>query len=105
MSIRSYFRKFKIRAKTFYFIICLTVLEVILLLWSNDWAYTPAIIPVFIQFALIFERREKWKQLTDEEKEKIMISENDITGLVKGIESLFKEGYDSDTIIAKIKGD
>jgi len=76
----------------------------VLFLWGNNWAFTPAIIPALLQLGLIIEKREKWKQLTDEEKEKIMISENDITGLVKGIEALVKEGYDSDIIIAKIKG-
>ena len=77
----------------------------IVLLWSNNWAYTPAIIPTFIQFALIFERREKWKKLSDEEKEKIMISEDDIVGLIKGIKMLIEEGYDSDSIVEKIKED
>jgi len=103
MSIRSYLRKFKIRAKSLYFIIVLTILEVVLFLWGNNWVFTPAIIPALLQLGLIIEKREKWKELTEEEKEKVLISEDTMIGFVKGIVELTEEGYDADTIINKIK--
>lgn len=103
MSIRSYLRKFKIRAKSLYFVILLTFLEVVLFLWWNNWVFTPAIIPAFIQLGFIIEKKEKWKTLSEEEKNKILISEETVVGFVKGIIELVGEGNDSDTIINKIK--
>lgn len=105
MTIRSLFRKFKIRAKTLIFIGILTILEVVFLFWHNNWNFTIAAIIPLIQFILIFERREKWDKLSEEEKEKVLISEQTLDGFVKGIEKMINEGETSESILKKIKED
>lgn len=105
MTIRSIFRKIKIRARTLLFISILTFLEVIALLGNNDWKFTwVAFIPL-IQFVLIFERKDIWNKLSQVEKEKVLISEDTLTGLVLGVEKLLQEGDSVKKIIKKIKED
>lgn len=103
MSIRSFFRKIKIKAKTFIFILGLTILEVILLISGNDGVFELYHLIPLIQLGLIFERRDQWSKLSEKEKEKVLISDNDLLGLVLGIEKLVKEGDSADIIVEKIK--
>lgn len=105
MTIRSFFRKLKIRVKTFLFITILTILEVILLFWKNDWKPTFIMLLPLVQYVLIFEKKAKWDKLSDEEKEEVLISEDNIIGLVRGVEKLVGEGETADSIMKKIKED
>ena len=87
------------------FSLFLTILEAVGLLWYNDWKFTWYVFLPLIQFILIFEKKEAWNKLSDEEKEKILLSEDDISGLVRGVEKLVKEGETADSILEKIKKD
>ena len=105
MSIHSFFRKLKIRLKTFIFITILTILEVVCLLWFNDWKFTfSAILPLF-QLILIFEKKDIWNKLSDEEKEKILLSEDELLAFIEVVEKLSRKGDNADTILKKIKED
>lgn len=80
-------------------------MEVILLLWTNDWNFTAVALIPLIQLLLIFEKREQWAKLSEEEKEKVLLSEDDVICLIKGVEKLVGEGETADTILEKIKED
>lgn len=97
------FKKYKVKAKKLYTIIMLSILEIILILWSNEWAFHIAIVPVFIQLAFIFENKDIWSRLTEKEKKEIMLAEEDIKKLIEGITKLLDEGKNSSEILDEIK--
>ena len=97
------FSKWKIRAKNLKTIIALTILEIILILWYNDWKFHPVIIATLVQFSLIFERRDVWSRLTKKEKKEVLLDEDDVENFVKGVEVLIKKGKTSGEILEKIK--
>lgn len=101
----SIFKNLKIKAKTFWFIAAITALEIIILLWCNNWQFTPAIIPTFIQFLLVIDHKDVWKKLSDEEKEKVLLSEDDVEGFVRGVKKLCEEGKSTQEILDHIKED
>jgi len=103
MNLRNIFKKFKIKSKSFIVVTILTIIEIVLILWCNDWIFTPAIVPIFIQYIMIFEKRDVWDRLSEKEKKEIMIDEDDITKLIKGIEKLLDEGQTAEDIIKEIK--
>ncbi len=102
MGLRNLFRKWKIKAKTFWTILAITIIEVGLILWCNNWMPSPAIIPPFIQFILIFENRDVWAKLSEKEKEELTLSEDDVSNFVKGVEQKLKTGITVEEIIEKI---
>ncbi len=101
--IRKFFRKYKIKAKKLLTVIILTALEMVALLWYNNWQFSPVLIIPLIQFALIFEKKNMWSKLSDEEKEKVLLSEDDVSGLIRGVSILIKKGKSTEDIIEKIK--
>lgn len=102
-SIRKFFQKRKVSAKKLLTIILLTITEMVIILWINDWAVSPYLLAPFIQFLAILEKKSVWDKLTEKEKKEVMLDEDDVTGLVKGIERLIEEGKTSDEIIKEIK--
>ena len=103
MNIRKFIRKFKIGAKKLLTVIVISIIEIIWLLWANDWVATPILFAPLVQLALIIEKKKIWSSLSDKEKEKILISEDTLSGLVKGVIVLSKNGDDADSIVEKIK--
>jgi hypothetical protein len=103
MSIRSFFRKIKIRLKRFILITVLTFIEVFLLLWHHDWEFTLATAIPLIQLILIFDKKDVWEKMSEEERERVLLSEDDFIGLVRGIIDLANQGEDADSIVEKIK--
>ena len=97
--IRKFFRKRKVNAKKLISIILLSILEVITLLWWNDWEFTPAVFIPAIQFYLIFEKRDVWSKLSEKEKEEILLNKDDVENLIKGIGKLIGEGKNSTEIL------
>ena len=63
-SIRKFFQKRKISAKKLLTIIILTIIEIIIILWINNWELSPYMIAPFIQFVLILEKKDVWDKLT-----------------------------------------
>lgn len=102
-SIRKFFQKRKINAKKLLTIILLTITEMIIILWINDWVISPFLLAPFIQFVMIFEKKDVWDKLTEKEKKEVMLDEDDVTGFVKGIERLIAEGKTSAEILEEIK--
>jgi len=102
MKLREFFRRYKIKAKTFWTILIITIAEIGLILWCNNWMPTPAMIPPFIQFILIFENRDVWAKLSEKEKEELTLSEDDVSNFVRGVEQKLKTGITVEEIIAKI---
>ena len=84
-------RKYKFKVKKFIYITILSIIEVLLLLWGNDWRFSYAIYAVLVQYILIFEKK------IDE------LKEGDIKLFIKGVIELFKDGKDFDDILKEIK--
>lgn len=103
MTLRKLFKKWKVKLSSFLLVSLLTILEVILILWCNNWAFSPAIVPIFVQYIMIFEHRDIWKRMTKKEKEEVMLSEDDVGNLIIGIEKLLKEGKTGKEILDEIK--
>ncbi len=89
--LRKWIRKYKFKAKKFIYITLLSIVEILLLLWGNDWQYTHAIFAVLIQYVLIFEKK------VDE------LKEGDLKSFLKGVMKLLKDGKTSDEILEEIK--
>lgn len=102
-SIRKFFQKRKVSAKKLLTIILLTIAEIVIILWFNDWNVSPYLIAPFIQFVMILEKKDVWDKLTEKEKKEVMLDEDDVTGLIKGIERLIEEGKTSEEILDEIK--
>lgn len=102
MKIREIFRKYKIKAKKLYTIAAITILEVVMILWLSNWTPTPAIIPPFIQFVLIFENRDGWSKLSEKEKEELTLSEEDLDNFIRAITEKIKK-LPVEEIIKEIK--
>ncbi len=96
------FNKYKVKANKFYTILIITIVEILLILWLSNWQFSPAIIPPFIQFLLIFENRDVWSRLSNEEKEDLTLTESDITNFVIGIEKKLSKGKSVEQILEKI---
>lgn len=96
-------RKYKIKAKKLLTVILLSIIEIVWLLWANNWVPSPVILAPLIQFAFIIEKKKVWSKLSEKEKEKILISEDTLLGLVKGVIVLNENGIEADSIVEKIK--
>ena len=103
--MRKFLRKYKIKAKKLYTIIALSILEVILILWCNNWVPTPALLAPAIQFVLIFEYRDVWDKLSDKEKKELTLSEDELDKFVIGIEKEIKDGKSANDILIELKKD
>lgn len=82
------FNKYKVKSKSFTVILILTIIEIIMVLWLNNWQFTPLIFPPFIQFVLIFENRDVWKKLSPKERENLSTGDLlllEILDRIKGI--------------------
>ena len=101
--MRGIFRKYKIKAKKLYTVIFLTILEMFMILWISNWVATPLILVPFIQFIAIFENRDVWKKLTDDEKKEITLSEDELNKFVIGIEKQIKKGISVEDILIEMK--
>jgi hypothetical protein len=101
--VKKLFKKYKIKAKKFYTVVILSIIEIFLILWASNWQFTLAIIPVGIQLAFIFEQRDIWARLSEEEKKEVLLSEIEVEALIKGIEKLVKDGRSSSEILEEIK--
>lgn len=108
MNLRNLFKKWKIKLKSFILVTILTVVEIGLVLLiaylTKNWETAFAIIPTLVQYIMIFEKRDVWERLTDKEKEEIMLSEDDVSGLILGIEKLIGEGKTGKEVLDEIKG-
>ena len=102
-NIRNIFRKYKIKAKKLYTIIALTILEMVMILWYNNWVLAPVILIPLIQFVAIFENKDIWSRLSEDEKKEITISENELDSFVIGIENKIKQGISVEDILIEIK--
>lgn len=102
-SIRKFFQKRKVSTKKLLTVILLTVAEIVIILWLNDWIASPYLIAPFVQFVMILEKKDVWDKLTEKEKKEVMLDEDDVTGLVKGIERLIEEGKSSEDILKELK--
>jgi len=102
-TIKNFFRKIKISLKMLYWIAIITILEIVCLLWYNNWAFTPAIIIALIQFGLIIEKRDVWSKLNKKEKEEILLSNNEFENFIKGIYALFEAGKTTEEVLEEIK--
>lgn len=96
------FKKYKVKAKKFYTILFITILEIIMILWLNDWRLSPVMIPPFIQFILMFENRDLWSKMTEEEKEELTLSEEELSNFVKNIIKNKEKGLTAEEILSKI---
>jgi len=103
MTIIDFFRERKIKAKKFYSVILLTIVEILLLWWGLEWQLKPVMLVPFIQFIAVFENRDIWKRMTEEEKKRCMLSEDDVKKFIRGIEKFIKDGKSSEDIIEEIK--
>jgi len=90
--ISNFIRKYKIKAQKFLTIILLTIIEIILILWLNDWVFTKVMFAPFIQFVMMFEQKDVWSKLTEKEKEEILLSETDVSKFVEAIKNWLKSG-------------
>ena len=96
-------KKYKVKAKKLYTIIALTIIEMIAIVWWNSWIITPAILAPLIQFVAIFEHRDVWAKLSEEEKKEITLSEEDLDNFVKGVVRTIIDGKNIEDILKKIK--
>lgn len=85
MGLVKFIRKYKIKAKKIYTVILLTILEIIGIIWLNNWVITPVILVPLIQFVAIFEHRDVWKKLSEEEKAEITLTELELDNFVRVI--------------------
>ena len=102
-NIRNIFRKYKIKAKKLYTIIALTILEMVMILWYGNWIPTPIILIPLIQFVAIFENKDIWSRLSEDEKKEITLSEDELDNFVIGIENKIKQGISIEDILIEIK--
>lgn len=89
--LRKMIRKYKFRARKFIYITLLSIIEIFLLLWGNNWQYTNAIYAVLVQYVLIFEKKIE------------RLKEGDIKSFLKGVMELAKDGKTSAEILDEIK--
>lgn len=101
--IRELFKKIKINVKKLISVIIISILEVVMLLWWNDWVFTPAVFIPAIQLILIIEKSDVWSKLSEKEKEEILLSNEEVENLIKGVEFLIKKGKTSNEIFNEIK--
>ena len=105
MGILKTIRKYKIKAKKLYTVIFISIIEIIMILWWNSWAFTPAIFAPLIQLAMIFENRDVWKKLSKKEKEEITLTEEEFDDFVKGVVISIVDGLSTSEILKKIKSE
>ena len=103
--MRSLFKKYKVKAKKLYTIILLTIIEMVMIVWYNNWVPTPMMLIPLVQFIAIFENRDICKKLTEEEKKEITLSEEELDSFVYNIESKIKKGMSSEDILIEMKKD
>ena len=101
--MRGIFRKYKIKAKKLYTIILLTILEMFMILWISNWVPNPYMLVPFVQFIAIFENRDVWSKLSEDEKKEITLSEDELDKFVIGIEKQIKKGISVEDILIEIK--
>lgn len=101
--IRKFIRKYKIKAKKLLTVIFISIIEIVLFLWSNNWMPSPIVLVPLIQLALIFEKKNVWARLTEKEKKEILLSESDVDNFVRGVEKLLESGKTSREILKEIK--
>ena len=99
---REIFKKYKIRAKKFYTIIALSLLEIVLLIWYFNWEFNAYVVIPLIQFVLMFEKRDIWAKLTEKEKEELLLSEVDIYNFIEGVKKLTKKNKTTKEIVDEI---
>jgi len=103
MSIKTLIKKYKIKAKKLYTIIALTIIEMFLIFWGCNWIIKPAIMVPLVQFVAIFENRNVWTKLTEEEKKEITLSEEELDSFVIGIVDELASGAKIANILERIK--
>lgn len=105
--IREYFKKLKVSANKLIFVIILSIIELVCLLYYFHWIITPenilAILAPLIQIGLIFERKDKWATMSEDERKDVLLSEDDITSLLKAVQILICLGKNPEEILEKIK--
>ena len=89
--LRKWIRKYKFSAKKFIWITILSILEILLLLWGNNWQYNHAILAVLIQYVLIFKRKIE------------VLKEGDIKSFIKGVITLLEDDKNSEEILEEVK--
>lgn len=97
------FKKYKINAKKFGTVVFVSILEIVLILWLNNWMLTPALIPLIVQIALIFERKDIWGKMTRKEKEELFLSEEELKNFIQAVLKRKEEGKTVNEIILEIK--
>lgn len=83
MTLKEKIRKYKIKAKKFYTVILLTIVEMFIILWACNWVLTVAIMAPLVQFVAIFENRKGWSKLSEEEKKELTLTEEELTNFIK----------------------
>ena len=83
--IKIFIRKYKISTKKLFYILGISIVEVFIILIGNGWVLNAAILAPLIQFIAVLKSREGFNKLSEEEKNKHSLSENELDNFIHAI--------------------